>query len=117
MDPAKEPVTKLFYDRGWSGVNIEPCLRWFEAIADRRPRDINLRLAASDRARTITLHEIPGTGLSTSVDKDANGHAAKGIPHRSYSVPCRPLADICAEHVRGDIHFLKIDVEVRRSQC
>jgi hypothetical protein len=33
------------------------------------------------------------------------------MKRHSYAVPCRPLADICAEHVRGDIHFLKIDVE------
>jgi Methyltransferase FkbM domain len=26
-------------------------------------------------------------------------------------VPCRPLREICAKYVRGDIHFLKIDVE------
>ena len=111
MDPVKGSVTKLFYDRGWSGINIEPCSRWFEALAAQRPRDINLRIAASDHAGALTLHEIPDTGLSTSVDKYANGYEVKGMTRRSYSVPCKPLADICADYVRGNIHFLKIDVE------
>ena len=30
---------------------------------------------------------------------------------QNYLVPCRSLADICAEHAPRDIHFLKIDVE------
>jgi len=30
---------------------------------------------------------------------------------RSYEVPCKPLAAVCDEHVRSEIHFLKIDVE------
>lgn len=111
MDPVKASVTKLFYNRGWSGINIEPCPRWFEAVAEQRPRDINLQMAASDHAGSLTLHEIPDTGLSTSVDRYAKGYDSQGMARRSYSVPCKPLADICAEHVQGDIHFLKIDVE------
>jgi len=111
MDPVKESVTKLFYDRGWSGINIEPTARWFGKVAAQRPRDINLQIAASDHTGTLTLHEIPDTGLSTSVEKYANGYDNQGMKRHSYAVPCRPLADICAEHVRGDIHFLKIDVE------
>jgi hypothetical protein len=28
-DPEKDSVTKLFYDQGWRGVNIEPSPEWF----------------------------------------------------------------------------------------
>jgi FkbM family methyltransferase len=110
-DELKDSVTKLFYDKGWNGINIEPCPRWFHTLVARRPRDINLCLAASDHVGFVTLHEILETGLSTTVPKYADKYLAQGLPHRAYSVPCRPLGDICAEYVRGDIHFLKIDVE------
>ena len=111
MDEAKHSVTKLFYDKGWNGINIEPCPRWFNTLVAPRPRDINLCLAASDHAGVVTLHEISETGLSTTIAKYADEYLAQGLPHRAYSVPCRPLGEICTEYVRDDIHFLKIDVE------
>jgi FkbM family methyltransferase len=110
-DEVKDSVTKLFYDKGWNGINVEPCPRWFNTLVAPRSRDINLCLAASDYAGVVTLHEISETGLSTTVTKYADQYLAQGLPHRAYSVPCRPLREICAKYVRGDIHFLKIDVE------
>jgi hypothetical protein len=74
MDPVKESVTKLFYDRGWSGINIEPTARWFDKLTAQRARDINLQIAASDRTGALTLHEIPDTGLSTSIESYARGY-------------------------------------------
>lgn len=111
-DPAHDSVTKLFYDRGWSGINIEPRPTGYDNICAERTRDINLRIAISDRPGFLTLHEIDDQpGLSTSVTQFADGYATKGMSRRSYDVPCEPLAAVCAEHVRGEIHFLKIDVE------
>ena len=111
MDAVTASVTKLFYEAGWNGINIEPCRRWFDTLVAHRPRDVNLCLAASNHVGFVTLHEISNSGLSTTIDKYFDEYKAQGLPHRSYSVPCRPLSDICAEYVRGDIHFLKIDVE------
>jgi FkbM family methyltransferase len=110
-DEERDSVTKLFYEKGWSGINIEPCPRWFDTLIAPRSRDINLRLAASDHAGVVTLHEIAETGLSTIVAKYADQYLAQGLPHRAYPVPCRPLRDICDEYVHGDVHFLKVDVE------
>ena len=111
-DPVQDSVTKLFYDRGWTGINIEPRGPGCAAIATQRPRDINLHIAVSDRVGTLILHEIENQpGLSTSVDEYANSYIAQGMRCQNYLVPCRPLADICAEYAPRDIHFLKIDVE------
>jgi FkbM family methyltransferase len=111
MDPVKDSVTKLFYDKGWSGINIEPCRRSFDSLAAQRRRDINLCLAASSQPGSLLLHEIAETGLSTTIEKYSQNYIAQGLAHCAYSVPCRPLADICAEYALGEIHFLKIDVE------
>lgn len=109
--PEITSVTKLFYDLGWSGINIEPSRSWFDALASERPRDVNLCLAAGAENGTVELHDIVGTGLSTVVAEFAQRHEAAGFERRTYSVLVRTLRDICDEHVRSAIHFLKIDVE------
>jgi FkbM family methyltransferase len=109
--PLVHSVTKLFYELGWSGINIEPVQHWFDLLVADRPRDINLRIAAGASAGEVTFHEFPETGLSTAIDRHAQRHERKGFQRRSYVVPVRPLRDICAEHASSEIHFLKIDVE------
>jgi FkbM family methyltransferase len=110
-DPTLDSVTRLFYERGWSGINVEPSPAWFDRLTTERPRDVNLRLALSDRQGSAEFHEIVGTGLSTVSEIFAARHVEAGFERRTYDVPTETLAAVCREHVRGDIHFLKIDVE------
>src|SRR5262249_40189981 len=60
-DPEHLSVTKLFYDRGWSGINIEPVPSSFERIARARLRDVNLCVAASDTEGEAVLHQVAGS--------------------------------------------------------
>jgi FkbM family methyltransferase len=111
-DPHNDSVTKLFYEAGWRGINIEPCPRSFDQISAARLRDLNLKIAASNQSGVAKLYEVEEMpGLSTTVDQLANGYMAKGMKICSYDVPCATLADICSGNVHGEIHFLKIDVE------
>lgn len=41
-DPVHFSVTKIFYDMGWNGINIEPLDDKYELLMHERPRDINL---------------------------------------------------------------------------
>lgn len=110
-DPEMHSVTKAFYDRGWRGINIEPVQEWFERLESNRPEDINLKVAAGAAEGTITLYEVPETGLST-VKKDYSENAVKrGYKSVETKVQVLTLASICDQHVNSDIHFLKIDVE------
>ena len=43
-------VTRHFYDRGWSGVNVEPTFCFYPLVCDARPREINL-LQSTPRGR------------------------------------------------------------------
>ncbi len=45
-DPSIHSVTKVFYERGWHGINIEPLSEHIADLQRERPRDINLRCAA-----------------------------------------------------------------------
>ena len=111
-DPDVDSVTRLFYERGWHGVNIEPSLEWIAKLRDRRPRDINIQAAVSNRAGDVTFHDNPGGQLGTLVEEFASRHEQQGWARRTYTVKGVTLAELCHEHV-GDrqIHFLKIDVE------
>jgi len=109
--PERGSVTKLFYDLGWRGINIEPSPTWFAEIVRARPRDINLCFAAGSSNGKVEFHELLGTGLSTVVERFARRHERAGFKRQTYDVAMRTLADICDEFVHGEIHFLTIDVE------
>ena len=59
-------MTKLFYERGWRGINLEPGERDYNRLCEDRPRDVNLNVAASNFSGEITYYEVPScTGWAT----------------------------------------------------
>jgi hypothetical protein len=60
--PSDNSVTKSFYDRGWSGLNIEPG-EFFAELCAARPRDVTLRMAADDLAEIMATH-APGRPIA-----------------------------------------------------
>lgn len=111
-DPVEHSVTKAFYDRGWSGINIEPSLAFAQKLRGQRPRDTNLNVAVYDRAGIATFYEFPETGLSTMIPVIAEDHVSSGFKVSEVKITAVTLADIFREY-RGnlEIHFLKVDVE------
>ena len=58
FDPNSGSNTKLLYDLGWHGVNVEPNELMFLKIFKNRPRDINLNYAVSDcKNQEITWYQ------------------------------------------------------------
>jgi FkbM family methyltransferase len=111
-DTEEHSVTKVFYDRGWSGINVEPVPFYQQRLAEQRPRDINLGIAAGSEAAAITFYDVENVrGWGTLDPQVAAKHRADGNQVSETLVQVLPLAEICAQHVRGPIHFLKIDVE------
>lgn len=109
--PIVDSVTKLFYMRGWSGINIDPVPQWFELLKSDRPHDINLRLAAGSATGRKKFYAIANTGLSTDDAELAEQHAEIGYRAEELDVQIRTLDDICDEYNVQAAHFLKIDVE------
>lgn len=110
--PVEDSVTKMFYDAGWRGINVEPIPAMHQALMEARPRDINLALAAGAAEGQLTLYDTPAVnGWASAEPAVAEAHRADGLEVAELTVPVRTLAAICAEHVKGDVHFLKIDVE------
>jgi FkbM family methyltransferase len=111
-DPVEYSVTKHFYERGWSGVNVEPQDDYFAKLAADRPRDTNLQLVVSSAAGTLTLYAAPThPGWATASEAVALQMMEQGIQVFPREIRAITLADLCAEHVPGEIDFLKVDVE------
>jgi len=112
-DPNTDSVTRIFYEAGWRGINVEPVSHWQDVLARVRPRDINLTcLVGSEESASTFFEVIEDTRLSTTDAEIAEGHVRDfGYHLKQYEVKCTTLAALCREHITGPIHFLKIDVE------
>ena len=111
-DPEVHSVTKAFYDAGWRGISIEPLPSFHQAFLEQRPRDVNLAVAAGSENGELTLYDTPQVRGWASPDQAvAELHRSEGHDVVEMTVPVRTLASVCQEYVKGDIHFLKIDVE------
>lgn len=110
-DPVIDSTTKAFYDRGWHGINIEPLQKHFEDIQGARPNDINLCIAVGSEAGELELWDFGVRGWGSASPEVHNKHKLNGHDSKSQIVPVESLAKIMEDHVVGEIHFLKIDVE------
>ena len=110
-DPTVDSVTKVFYEHGWHGINIEPLPSHYTDLAEERPRDINLQCAAGAANGEIEVWECDVRGWATASADVVAQHTANGHAGTFHKVPVSQLTDICAQNVSGEIHFLKIDVE------
>lgn len=111
--PQSDSVTFAFYERGWHGINVEPDSRPFGALAEARPRDVNLNLALSNAPGERPMYFVANTGNSTLDAAEARLRAQEGRTVVERVVPVTTLAAVWAEHVPAgqEVHFLKVDVE------
>src|SRR3982751_816177 len=113
-DPDLFSVTRAFYDRGWSGLCVEPEPRLIEKFRAERPRDRLLQGIISDSPQgSVPFYAIAGTGLSTMRSDVAQVHRKNGWTVDEISVVSMTLVD--AVKLAGldghDIHFAVIDTE------
>ena len=111
MHPDEGSVTKHFYDRGWTGINVEPNSAFHAQLVAARPRDVNLCVALGTEPGRALLHRVGEAGLSSLDPAVIDTAKRRGEPVVEEMVEVTTLAEICRRHVRGSIDFLKIDVE------
>jgi len=117
--PEFHSVSKLFYDAGWSGVNVEPIRAIYDELVAARPRDLNLNVGVSDAPGELALTVYPDAdGLSTFNDELAEEYRRGDsfyapTTRRSVRVmvPVVTIAQLGSEHDLGHVHWMKIDVE------
>ncbi|MDZ7744499.1 MAG: FkbM family methyltransferase [Candidatus Saccharibacteria bacterium] len=113
--PVKDSVTKLFYDKGWTGINIEPQPKQHKLLKQKRPRDINLQIGISDKPGKLQLRSYAMDGFSTFSDSIKKEHKQGKIEgtkkYRDYEVEVDTLGNVFKKHGVKKISFLKVDVE------
>ena len=114
-DPTQYSVTRLFYEQGWSGVNVEPIPELAERLRAERPRDMVVQAGLGAKEGTATLRQYAGSGLSTTSGEMMDTHATRATPETAefedYSIAITTLAALLREQPLPHIHFLKVDVE------
>jgi len=110
--PLVDSVTKIFYDRGWNGINIEPNPRMHERLKDNRERDVSLNVALSNVVGDICYYEAPEhLPLSTTSVEAARDLLEHNVPLTKKIVEGLTLKRVCSSYYSETIDFLKIDVE------
>lgn len=112
--PRIDSVSRSFYDRGWSGIAVEPNPYYAALYRAERPRDRTIEAAVTDSAESsITLHLIEGTGLSTVMDAVSVDHARNGMKIVDVTVPTIRLDEVIIANGLDavEIQFLLIDTE------
>ena len=100
-------VTKLFYENGWNGINIEPLPDMYVELCVKRERDVNLNMGMGNKHGRMTLH-IEGM-LSTFSDQVVIDQHLGDKP--TLQVEVMTLASVLKSYNPEEIHFCKIDVE------
>jgi FkbM family methyltransferase len=110
--PRRFNNTFLLYQRGWSGLNVDP-LPGTKARFDRaRPRDINLECGVADQAGTLAFYEFAEPALSTFSSQVVSHRLAEGQRlRRELQIPVLPLIDVVAPLSGREIDLLTVDVE------
>lgn len=92
-------VTRLFYERGWSGINVEPNPLLYKEFPKKRRRDINLQIGISDRNGTMSLRVYPNQdGLSTLAEDIKLNHLSSGYEYEDFKIKVRTLKHIFKAH-------------------
>jgi len=109
-----DSITRVFYERGWRGLNLEPLPHFVKELQTVRPLDTTLQMAVSNQSGQATLYTSVDAqlgGLSTLDPEQSTRLEEQGYATTPIKVPMATLAEICEAHVRRPIDFLKIDVE------
>lgn len=110
-EPEFNSVTKVFYDAGWTGVNVEPNPRAYGMLEQARPHDINLEAVVTYKQGPQTLYLTDDRGWSSLKPEIAESAKKRGMDPYPIEVESLTLAQVFDFLHGEECHFLKIDVE------
>lgn len=112
FDPEIHSVTKIFYDSGWRGINVEPNLNLFKKFIQTRQKDINLNIGIGEDQDVLTYYQCERPGLSTFNSSIAE-NLKKSFTLFEKKIQVDSLNHVCDAYVPPNttIDFLKIDTE------
>ena len=109
--PVVDSVTKRFYDKGWSGINIEPIPSLYKQLVAKRKRDITLQCGLGAKEGSLTFREFVDVPGHSTFEASAEDDKA-GANYIERTIKLHTLNYIFNKYVQGrKVHFIKIDVE------
>lgn len=113
QDPIVDSVSLAFYERGWSGVHIEPSPHYAQLLRQHRSGDRVIQAAVGGSSELILFYNIPNSGISTANIEIALKHKSSGFNIQEIIVPNITLKILFESLTpkNTEIHWLKIDVE------
>lgn len=118
--PTRDSVTKLFYDLGWSGINIEPIERYYQLLVEERKRDINIKcLIGPISNQEVEMVDLGDNSNMHSYIAMPGEKVVKGLQltPRVVKSQMMTLDDIVMSYgKRISFDFLKIDAEGAEAQ-
>ena len=113
--PMRFSNTYLFYQKGWSGINIDAMPGSMKEFEKYRRRDINLELGVAQQKGILDYYVFNEPALNSFSAKLSKGrNLEKNNYHviKIIKIKVKPLREILAYHLKGQkIDFLNIDVE------
>ena len=110
--PTDLSVTRLFSERGWNGINVEPGPN-ASLLTSERPRDVTLQIAISASSGEIAFTlRYPHLDLSSIYPDRTTFSAALEERSEIIAVESLTLVELFDRYLESqEIGFLKVDVE------
>ena len=113
--PYRFSNTFKFYQKGWSGINIDAMPGSMELFCKKRPRDINIETGISLQEDVLTYYTFNQPALNTFNKAEAllKGDKVKFYITGEKKVQTKPLSKVLKEHLpeNASIDFMNVDVE------
>ena len=113
--PVHYSNTKIFYDKGWTGINIDPNPDTIYFFNKQRSKDININIGISGKEESLNYYTFSHPSCNTfSADFFNKIKSKSWIKHlKTISVECKPLSWVFDKYIKDnqDIDILSVDVE------
>lgn len=113
--PFRFSNTAYFYNKGWSGINIEPTPTLIGYFRKYRKRDINLNIGIAERQTDLTFYLFDEPALN-SFDAGLSEHRHQTTGYKiidKVTIKTQSLAEVFDKNLKPGqkIDFFTIDVE------
>lgn len=110
--PVRFSNTLNLYQKGWTGINVEPNQETIKIFRKMRSRDLNLNIAVSTKKNTCNYYKFKEPALNTTDIKIYRMRERQGYKCIETSiVQTQTLNEILLQNCKKKIDLLKIDVE------
>jgi FkbM family methyltransferase len=113
--PQRYSNSQLFYLNGWKGINVDAMPGSMKEFRKKRPSDINIETAISDKNEELAFYILEEKGMNTA-DKEIAELRDTASPFRienETKVKAITLADLFNSNLpeNTEIDFISIDIE------